>query len=182
MRYVFSGILILFFAYYSASSGYCEDALPTPSGSGYYGGISLGTPGGANANVFLNPNAGSDGSIGFAFSVSLVTVIENGQDESASSKSDDLYTAMQIGIPFYLINSENFFLALSPLAGFGYYNPEDKKKGYWLYAGGAVDIYAFGFFIEAGLGYGPRNGIIGYNVFRKTSLLCSIGYLGRFGG
>jgi hypothetical protein len=162
------------------SGAYPSDDLSAYMGTTMYGGFSGGTPGAANANLFINPNMGTNGSIGLGFTVSLLTLLMNGQDRSGKSEyDDDIYTAMQLSLPWYLVSRENFFLALSPCAGFGYFHPGGKPKGHWYYAGGAVDLYIWGLFVECGAGYGPRHGIKGVRLAKRTSLLVSVGFLGK---
>jgi hypothetical protein len=180
MRIVRIGFSISLLISIICSGAYASDDLSSYMGTTTYGGLSGGTPGAANANMFINPNMGTNGSIGLGVSISLLTVLMNGQDESGENNyDDDIYTAMQLSLPWYLVSRENYFMALAPCAGFGYYHPGGKPKGHWYYAGGAVDLYLWGLFIECGAGYGPRHGIKGVRLAKRTSLLVSVGFLGR---
>jgi hypothetical protein len=139
----------------------------------FLGGLSLGTPGGLNADVVLSPMPAENMQLGFRASLCLVTALANGQ-----TLGDDVLTALQLGMPVFLLHGRRYFVAIEPLAGLGYFRPVDYERGRWFYGGVAADFFVYGLFVQVGVAAGLRDHYAGVELgHHNLSLLASIGFL-----
>lgn len=145
------------------------------SGSVYarssYFGVTAGTPGYVNMHYYLTGSG-----MGVGFSGFVLPFLDDSDVKDAPDPTEDKFGSIQMSFPIFLYKRGINFAALAPVFGGAYLAPSTENIGYWYYAGGSVQICVKGVFMEAGIGYGPRDNFTGIDLWRKTTMLFNIGY------